>query len=508
MINALQPFGAPDCESDLAILGEDRYSKYYFHFTHFNRESLDPSVYLIVGRRGSGKTALTRFFSFQKVIQNSIEVDIDEPIAFHEVMSKIVEVGSFNRELQIPRLVKIWEYVIWSAIFHELKSKDARIRAACTLDGEEGVSKIIRLLLQSLLNKYLGTEDDLLDELDRVFRSATFKQAKEAVLEFAHKHPLIVAVDTLEKYSVNDEKLMITIAALVEFAAMFCREYAQKNIHVKVFMMDEIFPYLIEDYISNTLKYVKDEIYLHWKPKDLMRMICWRLFQYLRLKDLSKLKTADIDWNNHRDVKEKIWKSYFGEWIENGGNIKEKTFPYVLRHTQLRPRQLIVLCNSIAKQSLRSKNFPNFSPRDMFFGIQSAGVSLADEVFNAYSSAYPNAARIADALSGIPPIFRAKELDRRAPQTASQWLDDYSPYRFRQFVAELGIVGRVRHRNEATGIVEADFEYFKRGRLIISTDDLCVIHPMFYTKLNVSFSEKLCIYPFPDHEEFVGLNYG
>ncbi|HEY9877004.1 MAG TPA: hypothetical protein V6D29_01050, partial [Leptolyngbyaceae cyanobacterium] len=282
LINTLQPFGAPDCESDLAILGEDFYSKYYFYSTHFNHQALSPAAYLILGRRGSGKTALTKFFSFQKIIQNSIEIDIDEPAAFHEVISKIAEQDSLNRDLKIPQLVKVWEYVIWSAIFYQLRGKNFKINAACTLSGEEGVSKIIRSLLQSLLSKYLGTDSGLSDELDRLLQSATFKEAKAAVLEISRKNPLIVAVDTLEKYSINDEKLMITIAALVEFAAVFCREYSAKKIYIKVFLMSEMFPYLTEDYISNTLKYVKNEIYLHWKPKDLMRMICWRLFQYLK----------------------------------------------------------------------------------------------------------------------------------------------------------------------------------------------------------------------------------
>lgn len=507
MIHSLPPFGAPDCESDLAILGEDIYSRYYFHSTQFNQASLDPSVYLILGRRGAGKTALTKFFSFQKTIPNCMEIGIDEPVAFHEVMSRIAEQTSMNRELQIPQLVKIWEYIVWTAIFYQLKNKDFRIHAACSFADDEGLSKVIRSILQSLLSKYLGVNNTVSDALDQIFYSATFREAKQAVLDFAKKKPLIVALDTLEKYSISDERLMTTVAALVEFAALFSREFAPKNIHVKVFLMDEMFPYLIEDYISNTLKYVKNEVYLHWKPKDLMRMICWRLFQSLRLKGICKLKPEQIDWNSYRDVKEKIWKPYFGECLDDGCETQEKTFPYILRHTHLRPRQLIVLCNSIAELAINNQNFPNFSLRDIVTGVQNATNSLADEVFNAYSSVYPKASRIADALSGISPIFQAKELDKRAHQTASQWQGDYSPYRFRQFVAELGIVGRVRRKDDATGIIEADFEYFKKGRLMLSTDDLCVIHPMFYTKLNVALQDELYVYPFPDHEEFVSVKH-
>jgi hypothetical protein len=122
---------------------------------------------------------------------------------------------------------------------------------------------------------------------------------------------------------------------------------------------------------------------------------------------------------------------------------------------------------------------------------------------NSYSSVYPGAARIAEALSGLPLIFKGNELDKRAPQTASQWPPgEYSSYAFRQFVSELGIVGRVRNVSEKTGIVEADFEYAGESRIPLLVTDQCVIHPMFYKKLNIRMTRNLCVYPFPDHEEF------
>ena len=77
-----------------------------------------------------------------------------------------------------------------------------------------------------------------------------------------------------------------------------------------------------------------------------------------------------------------------------------------------------------------------------------------------------------------------------------------SSYAFRQFVSELGIVGRVRNVSETTGIVEADFEYAGDSRISLLVNDQCVIHPMFYKKLSIRVTQNLCVYPFPDHEEF------
>jgi hypothetical protein len=247
---------------------------------------------------------------------------------------------------------------------------------------------------------------------------------------------------------------------------------------------------------------------LHWRPKDLMRLICWRFYHYLHAVNQLSKESISIDWDDYNDVREKMWNPYFGNSLRNSLGMAELTFPFVLRHTQMRPRQLIVLCNTIAERAFREKSFPQFQPDLVVRAVLQAGNILAEEVFNSYSSVYPKVGTIVEALSGLPMIFRGNELDKRAPLTASEWLDgDYSPNTFRRLVAELGIVGRVRYLNEQAGYVEADFEYSSESRLPLHVNDVCVIHPMFYRKLNIRASHKLRIYPFPDHEEFHEMGY-
>src|SRR5262245_54989312 len=105
----LEPFGEADCESELKVMGSSEYSKYYFDHTRFNREALSPKVFLIIGRRGAGKTALSQFFSFQQLMPRVTTIEVDEPEAFQQLMSKMAESAASSREVAIPRLVKIWE---------------------------------------------------------------------------------------------------------------------------------------------------------------------------------------------------------------------------------------------------------------------------------------------------------------------------------------------------------------------------------------------------------------
>ena len=503
-LSDLEPFGEADCESELKAMGSSEYSKYYFDHTRFNREALSPKVFLIIGRRGAGKTALSQFFSFQQLMPNVTTIEVDEPAAFQQLMSKLAESAATAREVAIPRLVKIWEFVIWSTIFWELQDRDPRIKAAVLFtDRTDHPSTFIRQVLKTLVTRFIESNNDLADELEDFIGNERIERAKKAVLDVVSGNKVIIALDTMENYAVRDESMMRSMGALIQFASRFNRNYARNGIYLKVFVMAEIFPYLKEEVSLNPLKFIHDEMYLQWRPKDLMRLISWRYDRYLKENKLLTPSVSKLDWDNHSDVLKEKWEPYWGKKLKTKQGLVEETFPYVLRHTQLRPRQLIVLCNSVASHAQDCDTFPRFGPESIIEGLQRAEKRLAEEVMNSYSSVYPGAARIAEALSGLPLIFKGNELDKRAPQTASQWPPgEYSSYAFRQFVSELGIVGRVRHLNEKTGIVEADFEYAGESRISLLVNDLCVIHPMFYKKLNIRMTRNLCVYPFPDHEEF------
>ena len=508
----LPPFGEADCAAEVLLLKE-KYSDYYFSQTRFNWAALDPKSYLIIGRRGSGKTALSQYFTFQSKIRNAIAIDVDEPELFHDVMRKISSNRLDGRSIEIPRLMKVWEFCIWLTIFSKLRDHDPRILAASFIGSESGkLAHFIVEMIKAAVTRFVGEEGRaVVDEFESLLGDARVQIGREAVIELAKKRPIIIAIDTLENYSIHDDAMMRAVASLIQFGSAFNRAYSVKNIHLKIFVMAETYPYLKEEVVLNPLKHIRNEVFLHWRPKDLMRLICWRLYYFLRINGLvSPSFGLDINWRDHRDVFRRMWVPYFGESLVNGNGLSEKTFPYVLRHIQMRPRQLIVLCNSIAKSAKLDSGvraFTGFTDSHLVKGIRAVESHLAGEVYSAYSEVYPRVSNIVEALTGIPMIFKGSELDKRAYVTASQWKTgqsemDYSPYNFRQLVAELGIVGRVRRKHADAGYVEADFEYTTEDRLPLLPTDECVIHPMFYQNLAVKIDHSLRIYPFPDHPEF------
>lgn len=493
--SSLKPFGEVACEAEIELL-RDHYSHYYFADVPFCKTTLLPETYLIIGRRGTGKTALCEYFKFQNLVPDTIAIDVYESSVYQTIARMAMGVSA-TRETTIPLLKDIWEFIVWIAIFDNLKDRDQHIASAYC----QYTSSIFYPTLSGILESALGDVDLARYGTSKILQLTNdnrYLRAQQTVKELARDQAIIVAIDTLENVNVDDIGMMLTLSSLVDFAKSFNLENRNKNIYAKIFLMAEIFPLLRDEWILNLSKSIQKEVYMHWRPKDLMRLMCWRLYQYLNEKAMLPESTR-VDWRSHKDVLSKIWHQYFGKNILNLNGIYEDTFPYVLRHTQMRPRQLIMLCDEIASKAQEGEQFPIFTATDIIKGIEARTADLANEVLNSYNTVYPKVSKILDAMAGMPIVFYGNELDRRAHSTASHWSPRrYSPADFRQLVAELGVVGRVRHIDEASRVASADFEYFMPDRLGLLSDDLCVIHPMFYKRLRIDTSQNYIVYPVPE----------
>lgn len=492
------PFGKASCEAEVLTLGEERYSDLYFDETPFNEIAIDDDTYLIVGRRGSGKTALAQYFSFQKQIANPICIEVRKPELYQQVLSEISKRTSESRAIAVAHLKRVWEFVIWSLIIDAIKHDAPEVAKSRRLEARtETVSHYVADLIEYLMGLFnedgKGTTGA---NLERIVDAADLNLAKQAALKVAKKRPLIIAIDTLEQYDIENESLMNALAALIEYASDFNLQYAPHSIHLKVFVSGEVFQHMKEAVLLNPLKAVRNPVYLLWRPRDLLRLIGWRFYRHLEEADLWRTKSTKIDWEDDDDVLEKIWRPHFGTTVKNSRNIEEDTWPYVLRHTQMRPRQLILICNSIAKLAIRDRTFPQFRNDQIIDGIKEAELELASEILNSFSAIYPRVERIVSALMKIPKVFNGNELDKRSSQSAAEWPDKYSPSRFKQLVAELGIIGRVTRGTVDTEYIDADFEYSSTERLSLTHRDTCVVHPMFYRKLNVDFNSEARVMPF------------
>ena len=490
------PFGKAGCEQEVSIL-KDRYEDFFFDEAPFNAPALAEYSYLIVGRRGSGKTALAKYFSFQTEIPHSRCLEVDEPTVYQKVLNELAKQPAGLRQFTLDHLARIWEVLVWSLILRHLQREVAELADVLghVPDGRGALGTLFERLKGLIVPPAQEVAEEHLEELDG---HPNFARAKEISCEHCKQRPLIIPIDTLEQFEVSNEAMMNAVGGLVEFASQFNMDHAKDGLHLKVFVSGEIFSFLMENVVLNPGKTVNDPVYLLWRPRDLLRLICWRLFK--RLEEANMLTTdekAFRDWDNYERVLRVMWVPHFGHRLTNQRGMTESSWGYVLRHTQMRPRQLIRMCNAIGNSAIEQDVFPQFNEDTIRAGVQQAERDLATEIFNSYGSVYQHAGQIIDrSLLQCPMVFPASELDRRARRGASLWEGDYSPAAFRRLVAELGVVGRVLRRNDEGGYIDAEFEYSTPERLTIGDDDECAIHPMFYRRLKVNFNVKARVMPF------------
>lgn len=510
----MNTFGEVSCEEEIELFG-DRYPQYFFQEAPFNEPAIERDVYLIVGRRGAGKSSLAHYFGFQERIAQATLIDVDEPRFYQASMLKISHLcgAEQNADLSVGRMVDVWTLGIWSLLFSRYYDLHEDVANASLIVGRVGktsIRDVLGKLFEALLGK-LDKSGELSRTLQEVLQHETVAKAQQHILEQSKKKPIFIAIDTIERYDASDHSLMVATAALVQASFWMNRRYAKHGIHLKTFIPSEIFPTLKERYSVNSSKYVQDEVYMHWRPKALVRLVCWRLYRNLLAQSsplTSELKL--VEWDKFESVLKHAWQPHFGRFVVNRANVREQSLVYLLRHTQMRPRQLVILCNEIAKRSRANGTFPTFPEDIIVSSVWATETKLATEVINSYEGTYQAVSQIIDALKGCPARFRGKLLDKLAPSTASQWpADQYSPASFRRLAAELGVVGRVRSVSKSEKVIEANFEYAVEDRLALHERDDCVIHPMFYKKLSVDLSELgMRVFPFPDHEDFVELVNG
>lgn len=517
------PFGEAHCESEIQSLTEPGYERVFYLHAPFNDSALDPRTYLIIGRRGSGKTALTKFFRFQREIAPSRTISLRQADASTEISEWLDRhnVPGEGDDL-VHRVSELWNYVFWILIFNSLYATCEGVRRMFVTpnfvprDPERDFAKFVRGILDSLQNERSGSTPQSISvtatfsRIRERMKSDVFVAARQSALNYcAQREAVFLTFDTEEHYQIQNPVRLCVTSALIVAASIFHQACYPYKLYLKILAADESFREIKEKSLPNPLKSVRNPVYLHWGTKDLLRLLCWRFVQYIMKTERHAVgfRPDQVDWNDFKSIYSRVWEPHFGDSLPNRQGVREQTLPYIMRHTQLRPRQVILLCNAIADQarSRLSAMDPLYFDEDAVRnGVHLLEPDLAAEVINSYRETWPNVSAILDALTSLTVPFRASELDRVAHRTAGKWNGGYDRSQFRQLVCQLGIVGRVRSRPEgdasmASDVFAADFEYFDRQPLILAESDICVIHPMFMKRFNCSISNGRVL-PFPSSE--------
>jgi hypothetical protein len=503
-----KPLGFLDAYEDIHFL------EHCFIETSCYKKSLANSTNYICGRRGTGKSAIVLKLMGDDKFRHKEEVKGHEFYQQLLLELKNEPVPDISRRYVFQR---IWKHLIlvaaMSAIVGDITDAhwiDGRLAPMYEYlkknryFGQRPLSLWQRIVgaAGGLVRKYRGKSElanILLGYLTELLESDDFIKAEQALRAYLAKETrCLVVIDTIMDNFERDEMFVACVEGLLlAVLDLTCQKYSP-CLEVKCCVPGEVYREIRLYEMSKVRDHVVE---LNWRPKDLMRMIAKRMHYHWVLQ--GRIPIADfrhIDWASYHTTKEQVWDRYFPKYIVNNRRIEEPTHVYLLRHTQLTPREMIALLNNILYE------YETRADEDLSTAIR---VGVHDVISNTVSELIisnqflmPNLEQmLATSFEGKPKIMSISEVRKALGSSKTFWKDEeLDPTTEDLLIKKLMAIGFlgivVGQDSENSHVIKCKFAHMVPDILALGGKDTqLAIHPIFYERFNIQPVTDKIVYP-------------
>ena len=406
---ARMTLGASSAENEFPDLGE-----YYLQTDAFLRTARGEAR-LVVGRKGSGKTALFAQIR-DKVRQNRQNIVLDLKPEGYKLRKFKEAVAVFLREGSYEHTVMaLWEYLLLLEICYKLLEKDsiphtrnhhlygpyrtlAELYQSDEYISEGDFSERMTVLLERISHDYAVKFDMNPDTVltqaqvtDLVYKHDVAALRQHVRTYMSHKGELWVLIDNLDKgwptHGVADDDLIL-IRALLEATRKLEQDFqrADQTCHTVVFLRNDVYEILVRETPDRGKE---SKIAIDWTDADLLREVLRRRIVYNQMD--SRLEFLHI-WP-------RLCVSHIGG---------EESSQYLIERSLMRPRCLIDLiehCRGHAVNLQRDK----IGPEDIAAGLIAYSSDLLTDIGYEIQDVMPDADEILYAFVGEKKTMWAKE---------------------------------------------------------------------------------------------------
>jgi hypothetical protein len=338
--------GSSSAENELRELGN------YYVPTDAYLRALRGEARVVVGRKGSGKTAL--FLQLRDEVRRkpaNIVLDLKPEgyklLKFKDVVLQLLEEGTFDHTL-----TAFWEYLLLLEICRKLleKDKDRHLRDNRLFDpyrrlaeayeadeyvAEGDFSERMSVLLQRISDDFHATfpsgkitrlSQAKLTEL--LYRHDVARLRRDVIVYLKFKDSLWLLFDNLDKgwptHGIKPEDLII-LRTLVEATRKIERELSREGIaaHTILFLRNDVFELLVEE-TPDRGKEAK--VGVDWTDPDLLR-------ELLRLRIVSNGMAPECTFGD-------VWPRMCIPYVDG-----EESSQFLIDRSLMRPRALLDLIN-------------------------------------------------------------------------------------------------------------------------------------------------------------------
>lgn len=327
---------------DIAAENESAQLKGYFVHTGSFILAKQGHRRIVIGRKGSGKTAI--FYRLRDMYEGKIPnlvIDL-KPEGHQFVKLRETVLNKLSPGLQEHVMTAFWHYILLLEIAHKIVSTEERIcsrdprartyfeQVTSIYEGQFGseqgdFSERLLKLVEDITSRYQEAKEIIKSSqvTELVYRE-DIKDLRDALENYLSiKKEIWILVDNLDKgwpvHGATDEDIMV-IKTLLSATRKMQKEFEKRKIELKslVFIRNDIYEHLIQ----TTSDREKDTtISLDWDDIELFQeMISARIKQSVKID------------GSFQD----IWRTYFAPLISG-----EDSFSYMVERTLMRPRDVL-----------------------------------------------------------------------------------------------------------------------------------------------------------------------
>jgi len=488
----------------------------YFDRENFPIQQLRRNPTMIIGRKGAGKTDALMSYSFglSPTGRNGqyLPIYFDSKGASRLFTTIIVQVSDAVRQNAPPPMVEaiadLWDRLFWISILvriaHETIDED--ILEMGTLrqfahslgirtDRVPDPYNVVLDALVSLLHIYAESREkivgiDFFSAIPTIMRDhLDLENAKLIATNWLRNNnsQAIILFDSIESININEFNNDLVLSGLLKAIGAF--EQPGLPVQFRCCIPSEIFHYLLIS-SSNALKDFQRAHTLHWHAGELLKIAARRYQKFIELWSPDNINALVSPYSlTHRSSGIDFWTAILPDTVPNAfSGSFERTIPYILRHTQLLPRHLLLILNKIISRSISEESSvtPSISPQIIVEEVWKSEELIRGQIFDSYKALWPQAR---DSLEHVLPslgknVVSYGDMHRTFNRSAARSLgfDDFR--HFIRMLSELGVIGRFVGKTDR--YTRAVFEYSEPSRLIFTSDDFLCIHPLFSSAYRVT----------------------
>lgn len=434
--------------------------------------------FIVVGRRGTGKSALTYKLSKDWKLKK-FGVLVIAPAEEHVIGLRPVAALFGESVSRIRAGIKLaWKYALLMEIAssfeknYKISTELIKYQKLSThlkkwnSSGSNLFEKLRATLIQTLQN--IRNPEDRIADISKLLDLNQLTQELTEVNSYS-KHNFVLLIDKLDE-GYEPDTVGIGIIDGIIYGTDEIRNALDQNFQAIVFLRDNIFRAVqVED--KDFSRNLEGQILrLHWDPEELFYMACKRIRIAYSIE-----KESDI----------KVWNAI----TENGLHGREG-FKKCLRFTLYRPRDVISLLNTAIEQAKR-QNRDTLTEDDFLTSAKQISLIRFDDLRKEYAHVFPGIEQLTIAFNNTTSQFsveQAKQKIKLVIDGLSNQTDALQHFRILGSEDEItkalygiGFWGFFDTQSQ-TWIFSHDG---RQPNKRINGEDLLMIHPCYWNALNL-----------------------